>query len=87
MNKFEINLPVLTNAHAFEGAGIRGTAAELVQKKLKINGVEVDAISMGVLAKLGLVQTVGDAAKVPGKRGRVGKILAFVPGVDFKVEF
>ena len=87
MNKFEVNLPVITNIRASNGAAIQGTAAELVEKKLKINGVEVDAISMGVLAKLGLVQTVGDAAKVPGKRGRVGKILAFVPGVDFKVEF
>lgn len=86
MNKFEVNLPVISNVRDSNSAALQGTAAEFVQKKVKINGIEVDAISMGVLAKFGLVKTIGDAVKVPGKRGRAGKVLAFVPAVDFKVE-
>lgn len=89
---FNINLPVIhsasssTNARDDAQSVFRGTAAEMVAKGLKINGVPVDAITLGALAKVGLVKTIGEAAKVEGKRGRPGKILAFVPGVDFKVE-
>ena len=83
---FNINLPIITNARDDNQAVFRGTAAEMVAKGLKINGVAVDAITLGALAKVGLVKTIGEAAKVEGKRGRPGKILAFVPGVDFKIE-
>lgn len=86
MTNFNVNLPVITNVRDSNAAALQGTAAEFVNKRVKINGVEVDAIAMGVLAKFGLVKTVGEASKVEGKRGRPGKILAFVPGVEFKVE-
>ena len=83
---FNINLPIITNVRDANQAAYQGTAAEMVAKGLKINGVPVDAITLGALAKVGLVKTIGEAAKVEGKRGRPGKILAFVPGVELKVE-
>lgn len=81
---FDTNLAVISDGKSSDN--LRGTAAEFVQKKLKVNGVEVDAIAMSVFAKYGLVKVQGEAEKIPGKRGRCGKILAFSSNVNFKVE-
>jgi hypothetical protein len=83
---FNINLPIITNVRDVNQVAFQGTAAEMQAKGVKINGVLVDAITLGALAKVGLVKVIGEAAKVDGKRGRPGKILAFVPGVEFNVE-
>ena len=83
---FEANLPVITNVRAQNEAVYTGTAKELQEKKIKINGVEVDALGLRYLAKYSLVKVIGTEAKPESKRGRAGKILAFTPGVEFKVE-
>lgn len=82
---FNINLPVITNVRAQNEAVYTGTAKELQEKKIKINDVEVDQIGLAYLAKYGIIKVVGTEAKPEHKRGRAGKILAFVPGVEFKV--
>ena len=53
---------------------IKGTATELVQRGITINGAKVDAVGFSVLAKYGIVQTIGKAPKVEGKRGKQGNI-------------
>ncbi len=85
--KFDCNLPTVSNIRDTNQAAFTGTAAEIVSKGVKINGVEVDAVAMSILAKYGLVKTVGEEVKSEHKRGRRGKILAFVPGVEFNVSF
>lgn len=82
---FTADLPVVTNVRDFNQSAYTGTASEFVSKGVKINGVEVDAVALSILAKYNLVKTVGEEAKPSGKRGRRGKILAFVPGVEFVV--
>lgn len=53
---------------------IDGTAAELVNRGIIINGATVDAVGFSVLAKYGIVQTIGKAPKIDGKRGKQGNI-------------
>lgn len=67
---------------------IEGTATQLVSRGIIINGAKVDAVGFSVLAKYGIVQTMGKAPKVDGKRGKQGNIyrVTTVPGfVDFVV--
>lgn len=67
---------------------IDGTASELINRGIIINGATVDAVGFSVLAKYGIVQTMGKAPKVEGKRGKQGNIyrVTSVPGfVDFVV--
>ncbi len=82
---FSADLPVVSNVRDFNQSAYTGTASEIVNKGLKINGVAVDAVALSILAKYNLVKTVGEEGKSTGKRGRRGKILAFVPGVEFVV--
>ena len=65
---------------------IEGTATELVNRGIIINGATVDAVGFSVLAKYGIVQTVGKAPKVEGKRGKQGNIYR-VTAVDGFVDF
>ena len=53
---------------------IEGTASEIIASGAFINGQKVDAIAISVLAKYGIIQNVGPAEKVQGKRGKVGSI-------------
>lgn len=53
---------------------IEGTASELVNRGIIINGAQVDAVGFSVLAKYGIVQTIGKAPKIEGKRGKQGNI-------------
>lgn len=53
---------------------IVGTASDLVHKGVHINGQKVDTVGISVLAKYGIIETVGKAEKVQGKRGKVGNI-------------
>ena len=67
-------------------AYIEGTASELTARGVIINGQPVDPVSLGQLAKHGIIQTIGKAEKVPGKRGKVGNVYRVqqVPGfLDF----
>lgn len=64
---------------------VRGTAADLVKRGLKINGITVDAIGLGVLAKHGLLDIVGEGQKPA--RGRTAKMLAAKTGVEMKFSF
>lgn len=53
---------------------IEGTASELVSVGLVLNGQKVDAVGVSVLAKYGIIETVGKAPKIEGKRGKVGNV-------------
>lgn len=53
---------------------IVGTASDLVYQGVHINGQKVDTVGISVLAKYGIIETVGKAEKVQGKRGKVGNI-------------
>lgn len=67
---------------------IEGTAAELVNRGIIVNGVKANAVDFSIMAKLGFVQTIGKAPKVEGKRGKQGSIyrVSEVPGfMDFVV--
>lgn len=65
---------------------IEGTASELISRGVIINGAKVDAVGFSVLAKYGMVQIVGKAPKVEGKRGKQGSIYR-VQAVDGLVDF
>lgn len=62
---------------------IDGTATELVNRGIIINGVRVDAVGFSVLAKYGIVQTIGKAPKVEGKRGKQGNIYRVIAKEGF----
>jgi len=69
---------------------IDGTAAELINRGIIINGVKATAVDFSILAKLGIVQTIGKAPKIQGKRGKQGAIyrVSTVPGfVEFTVDY
>ena len=53
---------------------IDGTTAELINRGIVINGVKATAVDFSILAKLGIVQTIGKAPKIEGKRGKQGNI-------------
>lgn len=53
---------------------IDGTAAELINRGIVINGVKATAVDFSIMAKLGIVQTIGKAPKIEGKRGKQGNI-------------
>lgn len=53
---------------------IEGTASELINRGLIVNGVKVNAVDFSIMAKLGIVQTIGKAPKIDGKRGKQGNI-------------
>lgn len=55
---------------------IQGTAAELVSKGISINGKELDAVAISIMAKYGIIKVIGKEEKVQGKRGKVGNIFA-----------
>ena len=65
---------------------IHGTAAELVQRGIIINGAKVDAVGFSVLAKYGIVQIVGKAPEIEGKRGKQGAVYK-VQSVDGLIDF
>ena len=65
---------------------VEGTSTELVQRGIIINGVKVDAVGFSVLAKYGIVQIVGKAPKIEGKRGKQGSIYK-VQAVDGLIDF
>lgn len=65
---------------------IEGTASELISRGVIINGAKADAVGFSVLAKYGMVQIVGKAPKVEGKRGKQGSIYR-VQAVDGFVDF
>ena len=67
---------------------VEGTATELIKQGIILNGVKVDAVGFSVLAKYGIVQIVGKAPKIEGKRGKQGsiyKVQAVEGWIDFVV--
>ena len=67
---------------------IEGTATELINRGIIINGAKVDAVGFSVLAKYGIVQIVGKAPKIEGKWGKQGtiyKVQAAEGLIDFVV--
>jgi hypothetical protein len=64
---------------------VRGSAADLVKRKLMINGVEVDQVGLGFLAKYGILDVVGEADKPA--RGRAAKLLAGKTSAEIKFSF
>lgn len=64
---------------------VRGSAADLVKRKLMINGVEVDQVGLGFLAKYGILDVVGEGAKPA--RGRTAKVLACKASAELKFSF
>lgn len=65
---------------------VEGTATELIQRGIILNGTKVDAVGFSVLAKYGIVQIVGKAPKIEGKRGKQGSIYK-VQAVDGLIDF
>lgn len=79
-----VNMQVFSNPNV-DGTAVRGTAADLVNRKMKINGVEVDQVGLGILAKYGILDVVGEGEKP--KRGRTAKMLAAKPSAEIKFSF
>lgn len=65
---------------------IEGTATELIAQGIILNDAKVDAVGFSVLAKYGIVQIVGKAPKIEGKRGKQGSIYK-VQAVDGLIDF
>ena len=65
---------------------IEGTATALIKQGIILNGVKVDAVGFSVLAKYGIVQIVGKAPKIEGKRGKQGSIYK-VQAMDGLIDF
>lgn len=53
-----------------------GTAREAVEKKLQLNNAELDLVTIGLLAKHGIIRTIGDGPKP--QRGKTPKKYAFI---------
>ncbi len=51
-----------------------GTSTEFVNAGVQVNGQKIDAVGVSVLAKYGIIEVVGKAEKIEGKRGKVGNI-------------
>lgn len=64
---------------------IRGTAKELTERGLKVNGVFVDAVGLGQLLKYKLISEAGKAEKDPSKRGRAALIYELTETETLKV--
>ena len=65
---------------------IEGTATALIEQGIMLNGAKVDAVGFSVLAKYGIVQIVGKAPKIEGKRGKQGSIYK-VQAVEGLIDF
>ena len=65
---------------------VEGTATELIQRGIILNGTKVDAVGFSVLAKYGIVQIVGKAPKIKGKRGKQGSVYK-VQAVEGLIDF
>lgn len=50
-----------------------GSAAELIEKQIKINSQLLDSVAFSVLSKYGFIEKVGKAEST-GKRGRTGSL-------------
>lgn len=55
-------------------AYIQGSASELIAAGISIGSAKVDAVSLSIMAKHGIIKVVGKEEKVPGKRGKQGAI-------------
>lgn len=62
-----------------------GTANELQQKGVKINGQAVDAVTLSILHKYNIVETVGFKEKAAKTRGRAPAIFSLKSSDNFKV--
>lgn len=51
-----------------------GTAKEIEERGVKLNGKFLDKVSISALSRHGIIDTVGKEDKQPGKRGRVSSI-------------
>lgn len=51
-----------------------GTAKEIEERGVKLNGKFLDKVSISALSRHGIIDTIGKEDKQPGKRGRVSSI-------------
>jgi hypothetical protein len=53
---------------------IRGTAKELMEKKLTIGGILVDQATLYALGRIGIARNVGEQKMNPKSRGRASTV-------------
>lgn len=53
---------------------IEGSTSELVARKVQVNGELLDNVGVSVLSRFGVIQNVGKADKVQGKKGKIGYV-------------
>jgi len=74
-----MNLPFFTSS------SFSGTAKELVDKGVKVNGRMIDQVTLSIFHRHGLVQEIGVAAKEQHTRGRAAKIFKIESSKGFEV--
>ena len=75
----------MANVTNFTSATFIGTALDLVNRKVKINNIAVDAVGLSILHKHGIIKAVGIENKANDKRGRAAKIFELKNSRSFTV--
>lgn len=65
---------------------IKGTAKEIMEKGVVLNGKYVDSVALSVLAKFGTIKEVGKESRPVGSMGRAGTIYELQGKSGFKLE-
>lgn len=65
---------------------VQGTAKEIMEKGVWLNGKPVDSVALSVLAKFGTIKEVGKEVRPVGSMGRAGTIYELQGKSGFKLE-
>lgn len=66
---------------------VTGSASNLIEQGVMINGNVLDANGISALSRLGIAQIVGQADKPEGKRGRAGNVFRIEESENVKISF
>lgn len=64
---------------------IQGTAKQLQEMGLKINGVPVDSVALSILCKYKIIRVGGFEERAPGQKGREATVYAIKPNAHVRV--
>lgn len=64
---------------------IQGTAKQLQDMGLKINGVPVDSVALSILCKYKIIKVAGFIPREPGQKGREATVYAIRPNSVVRV--
>ena len=64
---------------------VQGTAKQLIERGVKVNGFHVDAVALGQMLKFKIIDSAGTVDKPVGQRGKAATIYVLRERPEFTI--